>query len=125
VVGTKSERFSYLQFLDAWDRCVPQTSGLDLGRALREALNEPLHPNAAHYPERDQLLVRACAALSRYSAPDPFYLAGEDAGRLLGASEGTARRLFARMIRDGILRPVARGSNLTGLASTYRYVPPP
>jgi hypothetical protein len=125
VVGNKSERHSYLQFLDAWGRCPHQSTGLDMERTLGEAMGEPLHPKAQGYPARGQLLARVCARLQRHCGPDPFYLSGAEAGRLLGVTERAARRLLGRLVGDGILRRVSQGSNLTGLASTYRYLPPP
>jgi hypothetical protein len=125
VVGNKSERHSYLQFLGAWGRCPAQTTGLDAERTLGEALGEPLHPRARGYPPRGQLLARVCARLQRHCGQDPFYLSGAEAGRLLGVTERAARRLLGRLVGDGILRRVSQGSNLTGLASTYRYRTPP
>jgi hypothetical protein len=123
VVRTKDYNFSFGEFMDAYINCR-FAGGLDLANLKAAAKREELPPAAACYTEPMQDLVRVCACLQRLWGERPFYLSTRSAAELVGvASTRTAARFFQVMIRDRLLELIDKGSQETGKASTYRYLP--
>jgi hypothetical protein len=124
IVGTKDERTSFLDFLDAWDVVEMPVGPLDVVRLRKAAEDEQLPETAAGLPELDRTLLAACYVLQRANDGGLFYLTYEDAGRLLGVAKATARRALLRLgkaisARPALLKRIEIGNNYQGKASVY------
>ncbi len=121
VVGTKDREVSWSDFLTAWNLCPFQTRGVDVKRLLESSQSVDLSSEADSLSDNNlKTLLRACVILQGLHGREPFYLSGEDAGRILGKSQPTGFRALTELMKRGFLERVSVGSNLTGKASFYR-----
>lgn len=124
VVGTKEEKTSLRDFMDAWELCPEQRSGLDVAR-LRKAVEPFALPDVGVYLSGDaELLFKCCVHLQGINGGGEFFISGDDAGRLIGSSRASARRALQRLIGFGLLEQLWKGSNLSGRSNGYRCLPP-
>jgi hypothetical protein len=116
VVGTPSERTSFMDFLDAWYGCHTPQGRLDLTRLLKSAAATM---PAAGLPAKAQTLLRCCGVLQQVNGGS-FYLSNEDASQLVGCGPERGRTALRRLTRAGLIEVIEVGSNYKGRASTSR-----
>lgn len=78
-------------------------------------LTQPYGPNA-------ERLLKICFALSRYHAPDPFFLSNRTAEKLINIHHTHCGRLLRALVLDGYLERIDEGTRQ--LAATYRICEP-
>jgi hypothetical protein len=80
-------------------------------------------PKAARY-HLDGLnqLVRLCRELQRVAGDRPFFISCRNAEAVLRVPFQTAAKWLRRLVRDGVLKRISKGSPATGQASEYRYI---
>jgi len=78
-------------------------------------LTQPYGPNA-------ERLLKICYALSRYHAPDPFFLSYRTAEKLISIHHTHCGRLLRALVLDGYLERIDEGTRQ--LAATYRICEP-
>lgn len=120
VVGTKDESLSLREFYSAWGKCKHPVNRLDSKRLLVTGSDVELPLRAEKYSDNIRALLRVCITLHRING-GVFFLSCEDAGKLIGVSKQAVQRFFHKLIKDGFLELVFRGSNSSGKASVYRY----
>ncbi len=123
VVKTKDEALSFSEFIEAYERCLYPGGTMDWRSILDRMADEPLPEEAGCYPDTLQMVVRLCNCLQRLHGSSPFFISHVQAGQLLGVGSETIRLGFRVLERDGLVRLVTKGSNLTKKASTYLYLP--
>ncbi len=122
VVLTNDDDLSFAEFHGAFER-VQFAGGIDWPDVLRRSQAEALPVDEAGCPLGTQTIIRVCAVLQRHHGDKPFYLSGEIAGGLLGKGLWVGGQILRTLVRRGVLRLVEKGSNQTGKASTYFYLP--
>lgn len=125
VVGTKDKEYSFFDFLRAFDDCKKPVVPLDVDKLKSSSFSEITPDIARRYSIKLRELVRVCSYLQKYNGGDKFYLSYEDAGRVMGVGKVSGQKAFQKLVEDGLIRRIAKGSNFTGKASSYCYTPNP
>lgn len=117
-----------IQFGDLWDGGkVRHACGNLLEIAKENAKGAKLHPALLRYNStRIRYLGQVCYELAGlYGKRGDFFLSQKDAGEILGRTRRAAAPVLKAMCADGILRRLSVGSNVTGKASMYVWLPKP
>lgn len=122
IVATKDKDYSFGKFIEFYDNCrFP--GGVNWDKIKMQYEDELLPVEALCYTPLYQKLVKVCVVMQRAMRHRPFFLSCQKAGELIGSGSETARTGFRTMIRDGLLELVNKGSQVSGKASEYRYLP--
>jgi hypothetical protein len=93
-----------------------------LAGALATVKGSPLPEAAdAYHIAAMRLLVGLCRELQRLAGDRPFILSCRGAGTALGIHHQTANKFLRRLTKDRIIIRTAKGCQLTGMASEFRY----
>ncbi|NIV13964.1 MAG: hypothetical protein GWN62_22610 [Aliifodinibius sp.] len=127
LVDEDREQLSYTeiwaQFIDVWENERVRFPKIDyLALALERAKTyEKPRPEVAHLDSpKIQLLAHTCYELQQLRQDNQFFIAQEDAGRIIGKGQKEGRLLLNLLISEGVLVLIEKGR--TGFASTYSYV---
>jgi hypothetical protein len=96
-----------------------------LKAVLEAARQKPLPAVAArYYLSGVKLLVALCCELQTAAGGETFFLSCRDAAALVAptAPFQTVSRWLGRLVRDGVLIRIARGTQATQKASEFRYI---
>jgi hypothetical protein len=89
--------------------------------ALSVALQSPRPAAARYHLERLNQLVMLCAELQHLAGDRPFFAGCRDLGKVLGVSFQVANKWLRRLVMDGVLVLISKGSQATRRASEYRF----
>lgn len=124
VIRTQPFEETFIDFLRAWPKVKFPKGAEPMSQIFAAAVNAEVPPVAMRYEQEQlRLLVALCRELQRAAGEGPFYLACRTAGRLLGVDHTTAWRWLFLLQEEGILKVMSKGSQATGKANRYRYVP--
>jgi hypothetical protein len=114
----------WAKFLVAYGSAKTAAGDGRLDRLWRQALAVPRPPEARRYPaDRSlQLLAALGSRLQDVSGDHAFFLDCRSAARLLGVSRATAARKLSRLVADGVLKLVRKGTRESGKASEYVFL---
>jgi hypothetical protein len=123
VIRTKDEDYNYSEFLRAFTLCKTKAAFTNWEQLAVEAIAEEVPYGMRKIPSRLQMIIRICARMQRIVGNQSFFLASADAGRMVGLSQQVASSFLLSLCARGYLRRMEKGSNLTGRASSYYYLP--
>ncbi|MHC4725144.1 MAG: hypothetical protein ACYS9V_13000 [Planctomycetota bacterium] len=86
-----------------------------LSRALK---HKSPRPEFAEYNKDCQLIGSVCYELQQIQGKDPFWIRGEDAGRIIGKTQPIGHKYLKLFVADKKLKLIKKGH--TGFASEYR-----
>ncbi|HTY57578.1 MAG TPA: hypothetical protein VMF59_02130 [Bacteroidota bacterium] len=117
----------WLEFAGAYkDVRLPLGAGGPLEAAWRAALSSPPPGCASQFTDQKFiLLVSWCRELQRLAGDKPFYLSCRTVQQRLGLpTPPRAGTILRGLVAREILDLVDKGTHRTGMASSYRYLPP-
>ncbi len=130
LVDDDGEPLSYIeiwaQFIDVWENGrvkFPKIDHLALALERAKEYAKP-RPEVAHLDcPKTQLIAHTCYELQQLRQDGTFFIAQEDAGRIIGKGQKEGRLIMNLLMSEGILVLIEKGR--TGLASTYSYIENP
>jgi hypothetical protein len=123
MVRTSDRDFNLYEFLRAFTLCRAEASVRDWTQLKIESLVEDVPDDYQSFPEKAQNVIRICARLQRIWGDRPFFVAGADLGEAVGLSQKSVSNLILELMDNGYLHRMEKGSNYTGRASVYYYLP--
>ena len=127
LVDEDGEPLSYTevwaQFIDVWENervRFPKIDYLALALERAKRYDKP-RPEVAHLDSpKIQLLAHTCYELQQLRQDNQFFIAQENAGKIIGKGQREGRLMLNLLLSEGVLSLIEKGR--TGFASTYSYV---
>jgi len=127
LVDDDGEPLSYVeiwaQFIDIWENervKFPKIDHLALALERAKRYGKP-RPEVAHLEcPKTQLIAHTCYELQQLRQDMQFFIAQEDAGRIIGKGQKQGRLILNLLLSEGVIVLIEKGR--TGLATTYSYV---
>jgi Bifunctional DNA primase/polymerase, N-terminal len=125
-INTKDLPTTQVAFFDSWKHATVPLSDEQFWTVVKEGLKEP-EPEwfkGWFFPPTGKRLTRVCMALQKHWKEEPFFLSARTAGQSVGIAPKDAHALLKRLITEGFLLPVEKGTYEKRLATTWRYLGP-